>query len=146
LKLEHAWDFSEGLAVIELRGFKGYIDTKGAVVIKCEYEEAEPFLDGLARVVKNEKMGLINADGDSITPYKYDRIGNFSEGLACVLLEGKVGYIDRYGNEVVALTYDGELEELVRFEFKDSKAIVRKGEKFGVIDKTGSQVRGFEFD
>jgi hypothetical protein len=85
-------------------------------------------------------------NGDSITPCKYDRIGKFSEGLACVLLDGKVGFIDRYGNEVISLIYDGDLEEMARFQFLESKAIVKKGKKYGVIDKTGTQVKSFDYE
>ncbi|HTL81122.1 MAG TPA: WG repeat-containing protein [Bacteroidia bacterium] len=43
--------FSEGLAVVDLGVFKGYINTKGELVIPLQFSEASPFENGVATVI-----------------------------------------------------------------------------------------------
>ncbi|MBA4388298.1 MAG: hypothetical protein C0404_09980 [Verrucomicrobia bacterium] len=50
-KYEGAWDFSEGLASVQVGALRGYIDEKGTMVIKPEYAMTRPFSEGKAAVV-----------------------------------------------------------------------------------------------
>lgn len=53
-----AWDFSEGLACVQVDLLRGYIDDNGQMVIKPQYFMARPFSEGLAAVcVDAEKWG-----------------------------------------------------------------------------------------
>lgn len=54
-KLISAWDFSEGLAAVELDGEWGFIDKTGKEVIPLIYDDVEVFREGLAVVKLNEK-------------------------------------------------------------------------------------------
>jgi hypothetical protein len=64
-RYELAHDFSEGLAVVEVRGKGyGYIDAKGRLVIGPGFYGAWDFTDGIARVSTQERgTGYINKQG-----------------------------------------------------------------------------------
>ena len=108
--------------------------------------------DGLASVVtKNDKVGYVNQSGKLVIPAIYEveyfgeedeeyAAGNdFSEGLAIVKKSNQTvngfgevsGVIDTKGTVVVPFQYDWI------GKFSEGLAPVRKGEKWGYIDKSG---------
>lgn len=101
-------NFSEGLAVIEKRNKKGYINKLGEIVIKPQYEDAGKFSEGLAGVLIKNKWGFIDKTGKLIIkPRFYKNFdGNifedmqFKNGLAKVIEENKHGYINKNGDFV----------------------------------------------
>ena len=60
-------DFTEdGLALVNIEGLWGYVDLEGKIVIKCEYDNADPFSKdkkGRARVTKGLENYLIDKNG-----------------------------------------------------------------------------------
>jgi hypothetical protein len=60
--------FSEGLAVAEVNGQFGYIDTQGNLAIRPRYERAGDFKNGFAQVVQSGQPGFINRAGALVTP------------------------------------------------------------------------------
>lgn len=60
-------DFTEdGLALVNIEGLWGYVDLEGKIVIKCEYDNADPFSKekkGRARVTKGLESYLIDKNG-----------------------------------------------------------------------------------
>lgn len=98
--------FSEGLCCIWENG-NGYIDTKGAIVIPCEYLVGENFSDGLASVQlkKNKKQGFINKDGKMVIKPKFEHVESFENGIAKVTIGKdysvyKDGYINKDGDYI----------------------------------------------
>ena len=57
--------FSEGLAPVKKNGKWGFINTKGDLVIPCEYDFAYSFSNGVALVELNNKYGYIDKYGNS---------------------------------------------------------------------------------
>ena len=55
--------FSEGLAAVKKDDKFGYIDTKGELVVPCQYQYAGQFKEGLACVV-NDNISFIDAKGE----------------------------------------------------------------------------------
>ena len=98
IKYDDAWDFSEGLAMVELNRKRGYIDRGGKEVIPFKYDDAWDFREGLAAVELNGKWGHIDKTGNEVTPIKYDGAVSFVNGKARVKLNGKWVYIDKQGN------------------------------------------------
>jgi hypothetical protein len=62
----------------------GYIDNKGNVIIKPQFELALDFREGLAAVRKNVKMGYISKRGELVIEPKFYEAGSFSEGIAAI--------------------------------------------------------------
>ena len=55
--------FEEGLATVEIRGKKDYLDRSGEIVIKPQFDEARHFSNGLAAVRIGNKSGYIDRAG-----------------------------------------------------------------------------------
>ncbi|OJJ19509.1 hypothetical protein BKI52_22130 [marine bacterium AO1-C] len=75
----------------------GYLDRKGRVLIRPQYDGAWPFHEGLAAVKRGGKWGYINRNNRLVIGYKYSKPGNFSKGKASVIYRGKRIYINHYG-------------------------------------------------
>ena len=104
-KYQHAKDFSEGLARVQLNNKWGYIDKTGKEVISFKYADVGIFSEGLAAVQLNDKWGFIDKSGKEVIPFKYDLVWYFSEGTAGVKLNGKWGFIDKTGAAIVPVEY-----------------------------------------
>ena len=94
---DKAFDFSEGLAIVELNGKYGYINTEGKRVVDCIYDKAFAFREGLAVVELNGKWGYINTEGEFVVNCIYDSANDFNDGFAKVQLNGKWGFINTEG-------------------------------------------------
>ena len=57
----------------------GYINTKGDIVIKAQFDDIEPFNNGFAAVKKDGKYGIINTKGEFVVPCEYGAIGYYEK-------------------------------------------------------------------
>lgn len=57
-------EFSEGLAVVEVDGKRGFIDTTGKMAIPAGFDVAGSFSQGLASVKIDGKWGFIDKAGN----------------------------------------------------------------------------------
>lgn len=71
---DELYPFSEGLAAVKKDGKFGYINTKGELVIPCQFDKACDFSDGLAIVMDDEyNIKILDIDGNvKSTPYILD--------------------------------------------------------------------------
>ncbi len=140
----------------------GYINRRGQMVMKPQFDTAEKFHDGLALVAQGgsrvkvgpgkywripTKRGYIDKTGKFIIPLgKYNLANTFSEGLAAVWMESPCdrscyGYIDTTGTVVLEQKYQ------TAGEFTNGTADVRMSDdKWGVIDKSGKFIIPPEYD
>lgn len=100
-------------------------------------------------VMKDGKRGLVDGDANIITPAKWDGIGSKSEGLGPVISrdgEGrwKVGFMDEKGLLVIPPEWDQPKRG--HPHFSAGVTGVRRGDKEGLIDRTGKPVGEFEWD
>ena len=167
-KYSKAKGFNEGLAAVQKGDKWGYINKKGKVVIPFMYANADGFSGGLARAYIDgvgwatinkkgialysepqkidDKFVFINKEGKKIVLTDCLYIEPFSEGLAFAQNKnGKWGYIDENGNPVTEFEYDnwGGSEEDTQFH--DGGVLVRKGDKYGAINKEGKVVIPIEY-
>lgn len=140
-----AESFSEGLAPVEIDSLWGFIDTKGKLVIKPEYDFVlRGFENGFAAVnCVNDKIAFINKVGRKLTGCEFSEAFPFSEGLASVQVPNKgFGFINTKGRFVIA----------PKFSFADSfynglakVRVNRKGVVYeGFIDHKGRYVIGLK--
>jgi WG containing repeat len=151
--------FHEGLAWVVINGKLGYIDKHGKIVISPQFINHGgccngDFHQGLARVHQNRKSGYIDKQGKIILPIKFDLVApEFHEGLAWVVANKKLGFVDRSGKIVIPLQFDyrrvskdGRAGVTAcndkhcfssESNFKNGLAVVKIGDEYGYIDKTG---------
>lgn len=133
VSFDYAEDFSDGLAVVEIDGKYGYIDTSGDVAIAATFDEADGFSDGLAVVRINGKYGYIDKSGKVAIAATFDAADGFSEGLAAVKKDNRYGYIDKTGKLMIPMKYRDARR------FSNGWAAVNDGE-YLYIDKKGNVV------
>jgi WG containing repeat len=139
--------YSEGLAassiMVQVAGQDGpsdkwgFIDTKGTVVIKHQFDEAHGaiFSGGMAIVRQKEKNCFIDKTGKIIaTPAFSGNIVSCSDGMVLIEQDGKFGFMDKTGKVVIAPQFEGAKD------FSEGLAAVSKDGKWGFIDKTGQLV------
>ena len=159
IKCQSISDFSEGLCAvsepISFSGFfdgdRGYIDTKGTVVILGLFQRAGDFKNGLAFAKTREGPCYIDKTGKVLFKIgKYDSGFNFTEDLAPFFhetedligvplmpndLRMRYGYINKQGKVVIPAEFTWAVE------FYEGRAAVRDKEgKWFLIDKTGNPV------
>lgn len=70
----------------------GYVDYKGKVQIKAQYEDAKSFSNGVAAVCKNEKWGYINKKGEKLTECEYYECGYVSAKGSAMISDKSENY------------------------------------------------------
>lgn len=129
--------YAEGLAAIGIKEGNnqtkyGFVDLKGTIVIKPQFEFADQFSEGYAGIVQNNKMGFVDRNGRIAIEPQFEDATSFSEGLAAIQVNGKYGYIDKFGKIVIAPQFK------TAGIYKNGLAPISSFEgKFGYIDRTG---------
>lgn len=128
----------------------GYIDKKGIIVVKPQFDSIELHQYGYAAVmVENngkEKWGYIDAKGNYIVKPIYDRVYDFYKDgnnlYGKVKLNGKTGYINQNGEVVIQLNYSSI------HEFYKGIAVAQqnKGDLLGIINTKEEWVVEPKFD
>ena len=142
-QFDGAGAFSEGLAPVKIGEIYGYIDKIGRIVINPQFDSASCFSEGLAAVRvgdwENGKSGYIDKTGKYVINPQYGEAVSFSEGLACVMI-GSYRYEDRNNQQWWFIDKNGKYYcQSYSFSvgFTEGLAIVRNGDKDGMIDRTG---------
>lgn len=168
-RYEHIYDYSEGLAVVELNWKKGYIDTDGHEVTPVAYRDAQDFSNGLGCVQNEEGLyGYVDATGREVIPCRFEDAQPFCDEVTPVCLDGLYGLIDKTGAFVSTPRYkamgvcapglfyfyddglygfvDAEQNELTPARY-DKLEICREGMvavgqhgKYGFVNKQGEEV------
>lgn len=156
--------FAEDMAAIHvgfsdtmhrLDGKWGYIDKRGKIVIRPQFDYAEAFSEGLARIrigpVKAGKWGFVDKTGAVVIQPEYIQAGGFHDGLAQVYIGGrrgdstqpvggKWGFIDKTGKHIIETEFD-YVEG-----FSEGFAKFRKDGRWGFIDTSGRTAIQPEYD
>ena len=139
LEFDKAWDFSNGMAQVELKGKWGYIDKTGRLVISYQYDETHAFQEGLGGVKVNGLWGFIDKTGKLVIPPQFEYVNDFSEGLAAVGRRGENLYIDHDGKVVLSPPFKS------LGPFQNGLATFRVDEKAGVLNRAGKIVLEAQF-
>lgn len=121
--------FSNDRVKIKMNGKYGFMNPKGEIIVKPEYEFAMQFGDnGLAPVMKNGKYGYINLDGKIIIPLENNYAKSFSYNYGALKKDSeKYAILDNKGNIITGYDFD----EVVPQENGTIK--VRNDGRWGII-------------
>jgi hypothetical protein len=136
IRFDVAFDFSDGVANVWEGKKGGFIDKKGALVLKQEKRpwDATRFSEGLAVASISQREGFIDKKGQWAIPARFKEAGNFSEGLAAVRPGKKWGFINRKGKFVIAPRFK-EVKP-----FSEGLARVRNAKTWMFINRKGKAV------
>lgn len=159
-----AWDFSEGLASVQVGMKRGYIDDKGAMVIATQYDLSRPFSDGLAAVYTNaQKWGNFIVFNRGSGGWMYiDRTGKpavnpkqLITAFAGEFREGRapVGYVVNRSPRASFVSKDGsvwtgaKIDSVYVGPYSEGLAVFQQYRgKFGFIDPAGAEVIPRNYD
>ncbi len=78
----------EGLGAVVVNGKVGFVNARGEMVIKPQYQYATAFHDGLSAVWDGTLWQFIDRSGKFISPVKFAQLSSFQNGKASVTLPG----------------------------------------------------------
>lgn len=119
---------AQALFKIVQKGKIGYINERGAVIIKPHYFNGYDFADGVAAVRENGFYGFIDTTGKYLIKPQYDFATNFVNGLTVVYKEGQPYFINKAGT----LTFPTVYKSLAIFN-NGTGIITTKSNKQGLI-------------
>lgn len=128
---------SEGYRAFRKGNLWGFLDKNNKEIIPAKFTEVQAIKNGLALVTgasgtKIPQTYIINIYGTVV----YDQIAVWGEDLMCVRQNGLWGYIDRNFKEKIKPQFEQGSP------FKYDMAIVKKGDKYGFINKDGKIIGG----
>lgn len=131
---------SEGYRAFRKGDLWGFLDKNNKEIIPAKYTEVQAIKNGLALVTggnaKTPQTFIINISGTIV----YDQTTIWGEDLMCVRQNGLWGYIDRNFQQKIKPQFEqGSL-------FKQDIAIVKKGNKYGFINKEGKLINDYKYD
>ncbi len=129
MEIAHPACSQQYMALADLNGRYGFVDTSGYWIIHPKYESASSFSEGLAAAEYYGKWGYIDKTGHWIIQPEFSEAKPFSEGLACVKSSGKWGFIDLNGKWVLKPQF------FAVSSFSEGKAVVYGEKGFYYIDK-----------
>ena len=140
-KVDYAEPFSEGLAIVGVKGHGcGFINKKGEFVINPQFESAKPFREGLAAVRQNDKWGFIDNTGKMIINPQFEHVSSFYDSKA-LFYDGKQwGFINKKGE------YDINPQFASAAIFSEGLSAIQQGNQAGYINEKGQIVVNPQFD
>jgi hypothetical protein len=152
-QFDRAEDFSDGLALVQLKNKWGFIDRTGKFAIEPRFKEARSFSDGLAFAAMGHyiRLGYINKKGKFIQmPDEVERFGPHSEGLISVKIDDKWGFINIEGKIVIEPQFEPDINEyrddVYQASFANGLAAAKSKGKWGFINREGKFVIAPKFD
>ncbi len=153
IHFDSVYQAGKGLAQVVKDDFVGFLNSKGEEVVAPKYagiqgfEKAYMAENGLAKIVNADgKFGYIDHRGNQVLNPAFSSVENFEASLADTMVwarasdNGKFGFINYKGETKISFVYDN-----ISF-FENGTAIVKKGNKFGLIDRENKLVLPLEYD
>ncbi len=117
---------------------------KARIELESRYEFIDTFdvSTGLAVVRQNDVYGFADSSGQLVIPMRYMYASSFTDELALVSdSSDQFSFIDKSGRVAIDLKdYENA------FPFVSGYAAVRKGDKYGLIDKAGKEIMPCQFE
>ena len=131
---DYAFDFADGIAIVQRKGLWGFINAENKAITKCEYLKCGEFDGNCAMVLTADGLGMCSLSGEIIVDPKFDDIEALDNGMFLVTKNYKLGlYAPGKG-----LVLDPKFEEFEHLR-KDFFGY-RSGDHYGVISGTGELI------
>ncbi|HSU29472.1 MAG TPA: WG repeat-containing protein [Chitinophagaceae bacterium] len=117
---------TEGLMAVRYNWKWGYLDNKGAWVIKAQFDSCDAFKNGYARIMMAGKWGIIDKMGKQIFEPKYVNIYPYEDGIF-IFYDGNWGMADKTGKIIL----QPSLYTITNFE--KNRALARMGKTYTII-------------
>ncbi|MBW8361304.1 MAG: WG repeat-containing protein [Kaistella sp.] len=124
---------AQDLIPFEAKGYMGFKNNAGEVVIEARYKYPDDFYDGLLLTSIDKKYGYVDISGKTVIPFLYKGATDFYKGFAVIEIDNTVLIIDKTGKEVKKLKYTA-----IGFS-ADDVANVKLDGKYGTIVKNTGQ-------
>lgn len=133
------------ILVQNLKGKYGFINKYGDTIIECKFDYAENFSEGLALVKNNLQLKLIDTSGllydlkeySGSQIFRHD-LGEYHTGLPIIVKVWDCGYISSSGEYYLKIPYTDATS------FKDGKAMVFDGDRYNIITKNGMLLNSWQ--
>lgn len=139
IQFKDVYDYNDGIAVVKLEDNPDVISyiRKDGVIIKSDTGVIHPFKNGVGLVSDKENQGLIDTDGNWIAKFNPSLgfLYKLENGFAAYSKSGKAGYLSDKGEIITEPLFD-----VNPYPFEFNHAIVRQGNKTGIIDSKGDLV------
>jgi|JI6StandDraft_1071083.scaffolds.fasta_scaffold26327_4 hypothetical protein len=120
----------------------GAINSDFEEITEFIYDEIQWFSENVASVRIKDKWGAINSEGKLVIPITYSLVHACNNGFIKVglgdyeslIFMGVLGFFDKNGRKITKIIYKH------LGEFENGFAIVKKGEKYGIINEKGIEV------
>lgn len=112
----------------------GYIDTKGDLVLSCQWDDAGFFSEGVANVRSGAKEAVIDTNGTTVVPYDWNYVGAYNDGVSIVQsADGTYGVVDKKGNLIASGQWSYAMPA-----FDGTITVFVSSDKPGVLDLEGN--------
>ncbi len=112
---DEAYQFSDGLALVQQNGKWGYINRANKKVIPIKYDDASYFYEGYAYVKLNNKWGSINKAGKTVVPFVYDEVVRYGDDMGEYYHGSNLARV-HIGNRWGLINCDGESFTKIEFD------------------------------
>lgn len=140
-QFRRAFNFSDGLALVETDSGFGYIRHDGSYAIEPQFEEAWHFSDDVAPVQTEGEWGFVNKNGGAVVDREFDfdpqgvrELDYQPRNLELMRENDQYGYRDESGEVVI----DPQFKNA--WYFSDGMARVKVDSLWGFIDRSGEVV------
>jgi len=141
-EFQNAGDFKNGMAPVRHSWGWKYINKKGEIKVEGNFSNIRPFSGDKAAVQFEGRWGYINKSGSFVINPKFRSASDFSDGRAFVrsINYSSYYYIDENGSRIEAVGLPSDMDYVEESEFRNGRAMVRDGDMYGYIDKSGNTV------
>ncbi|MEZ4937903.1 MAG: WG repeat-containing protein, partial [Crocinitomicaceae bacterium] len=137
---EEVQNFEEGLAIVSKEGMFGIIDPFGITVLPFRYDNLIRFNEQYFAAETEDGWGIITLEQDTILDFEMDLIEPVHEGFAYFELDGEFGFLNGNGRIAIEAEFTVFADDKHLCYFKNGHALVKSGDRFGLIDEKGKRV------
>jgi hypothetical protein len=133
-------DFDGDLVIVSKEGKYGIIDRFGVVVMDFQFNNLIIYNEVLYAAESEDGWGIITIKQDTILDFEMDLIEPVHQELAYFEYDGEFGFLNDNGRIAIEADYTVFADDKNLCYFKNEHALIRSGDKYGLINQKGKKV------